>query len=57
MKPVFLESDHGIIIADLLSPKVRGFRKNDIVLFNNPYDKDSYICKRIILTEGEIKKS
>lgn len=53
MKPVFLESDHGIIIADLLSPKLRGFKKNDIVLFNNPFDKDSYICKRIILTEGE----
>ena len=42
-------SEYGdLLMLDKISPKIRGYHKDDIVILKNPYVPSRNLCKRII---------
>jgi mitochondrial inner membrane protease subunit 1 len=42
-----------LLLVDKITPRFRGYRKNDIVLAKSPMKLNSMLCKRVIAVGGE----
>mmetsp|Transcript_3169 Transcript_3169/g.6551 ORF Transcript_3169/g.6551 Transcript_3169/m.6551 type:complete len:145 (-) Transcript_3169:65-499(-) len=45
-----------VIIIDKITPRIRGYRKDDVVLLKSPINPKNIMCKRIVAGPGEVVK-
>lgn len=55
MNPTFEDKDGAIVITDKITPYFRGYRRDDIVLFKNPFNSEANMCKRVKAVAGDVE--
>lgn len=41
-----------VLLIDLLTPRLRGYKKGDIVLAKSPMNPNTHLCKRVVAESG-----